>query len=602
LALIGCAGLLAVFAMTAWRASLQKCATMDEPEHLVSAWILTHYNDFRYDSEDPPLWKYFIAVGTRKDALPINRNSPAWGQLLKSFISEGTFAADALYHAPGVDADALVRAGRARMLAIGVALGVAIAWWAWRLGGAVAGIVALAAYCLDPNIMAYSAMIKNDVVTALALLLLAGGAWILGERASITRWLIVSLMLGAALTVKFSGILGIAILGVMLLIRSLIKQPWPMGRRVAETRGQRLAAAGGMFVGSLLLSWGFVWACYGFRYGPSPDPRQQFDVRGTLEQSAIHDFLAHGDSAKQVQYLDYSRDVRNWHQSAGVRLILWAMNHRLLPQSYLNGLLITWGMSQGRLSFLYGQASWVGWWYYFPLAMAFKTPLATLVGLTAAGMVMLEGARRALASHAWALAATATTPLLYMLAAMHSRLNIGLRHVMPVYPFLFIVLGVAASIAWRWHPRITAGLIAMLIIGLAGETFSAYPDFIPFFNVAVGGSRGGVNLLGDSNIDWGQDLPALAAWQSQHRDRQLFLWYWSTPDPHYYGIRYNTMALNTAPVDQEAITKGAPVVAVGAAVLTDPYSRQAKPWFFASLARQKPIAVLGGSIYLYGAP
>lgn len=603
LTLIICALLLIVFTLTAWLACLHKNATVDEPGHLVSAWILTHDNDFRCDCETPPLWKYYIALGTRKDALPIDRRSPGWALLLSDFSSEGTFARDAMYHTPGVDADALVRAGRARMLVIGVAMGVAIAWWAWRLGGAVAAVAALSAFCLDPNFMVNSAMIKNDVVTALALLLLSAAIWLLGERASAWRWLIASLMLGVALTVKFSGILGILILGLMLLTRALMKSPWPFERWIARTRPQRLALAAGMFIASLLTSWIFIWACYGFRYGPSSDPSQEFDLSDTLRHSAIGQFFAQSiDPGQPVRYLNYG-NAQTWQPPAAIRLILWADNHHLLPQAYLSGLLFTYGMSQSRLAFLCGQSSLVGWWYYFPLAMIFKTPLTTLIALAAAAAFVVIRARHARAIKTWPLLATAITPLLYMLAAMHAHLNIGLRHVLPVYPFLFIFLGVAASMAWRASPRITGVLIALMIVGLAVETGGAYPDFVPFFNVAVGGARGGVNLLGDSNIDLGENLMTLAAWQQQHSDTPLYLLYWSTADPHYYKIRYAPMFGDAVPPQQKQNGAGpAPVVAVGAAILTDPYSNQVKPAFFRALARQQPIAVLGGSVYLYHLP
>jgi 4-amino-4-deoxy-L-arabinose transferase-like glycosyltransferase len=601
--MVACALLLAAFAATSWRASLTKCATIDEPGYLVSAWMMTHDDDFRLDCENPPPWKYFVAVGTRQNALPIDPRSPGWAQLLRQFDYEEVYASNVLYRTPGVNPDALIRAGRARMLVLGVALGVLIGWFGWRLGGPVAAVVAVAAFCLDPNFLAHAMRIKNDVAAALALLLLSAGIWLLGERGTVWRWLVVSLFLGLAVTVKMSGILGIAILAAALLVRSLINQPWPIGRWLAKTRRQRLAAGMGMFLGSLLCAWIFIWASYGFRYNLSRDPAVQFDLRHTLEQSAYEDFFARNSGGtQQLQYLDYDRDVRNWRPPVGVRLILWAMNHRLLPASYLNGLLITYGMSAGRLTFLCGQFSVTGWWYYFPLAMLFKTPLTTLVGLALAALVVVSRGLRTGAVKMWPVIATAITPVLYMLAAMHTHVNIGLRHVLPVYPYLFIFMGVAAAMAWRRMPRITAAAIVLLIVGLAAETYAAYPDFIPFFNVAAGGARGGLNLLGDSNIDMGQDLPALAAWQRQNPDRQLYLLYWGTADPRYYDIHYINMYQSTAPRDQITPSGMPKVVAISAAVLTNYKAREADPSLFNAVLSQQPIAVLGGSIYLFALP
>jgi hypothetical protein len=601
--LIACALLLAIFVATAWRASLTKCATIDEPGYLVSAWTQTHDDDFRLDCENPPPWKYYAALGTRRGALPIDPKSPGWAQLLKQFDYEEVYASNVLYRTPGVDPDALIRAGRARMLMIGVALGAVIAWWAWRLAGPMAAVVALAVFCLDSNFLAHSARIKNDVSAALALLLLSAGIWLLGERASVWRWLAVSLFLGLAVTVKMSGILAIPILGLTLLIRSLMHRPWSVGRWVADTRSRRLAATAGMFVASLLFAWIFIWASYGFRYNPSRDPSQQFDLRYTLQQAAYQDFFARsGGSTQRLQYLNYNRDLRDWRPPTGLRAILWAMDHHLLPASYLNGLLITYGMSQGRLTFLCGRFSVSGWWYYFPLAMLFKTPLATLIALALAATFVLLRGRCTAALNLWPLAATAATPVLYMLAAMHTHINIGLRHVLPVYPYPFIFLGVAAAMAWRRIPKITAALIALLIVGLVSETYAAYPDYIPFFNVAAGGARGGLGLLGDSNIDMGQDLPALAAWQNAHRNRQLYLLYWGTADPRHYDIHYINMDQSTAPADQTAPSGSPKVIAISAAVLSSYKAREADPSLFNAVLSQEPIAVLGGSIYLFRLP
>ena len=87
---------------------------------------MTHDDDFRLDCENPPPWKYFVAVGTRQDALPIDPRSRGWAQLLRQFDYEEVYASNVLYRTPGVNPDALIRAGRARMLVLGVALGVVI--------------------------------------------------------------------------------------------------------------------------------------------------------------------------------------------------------------------------------------------------------------------------------------------------------------------------------------------------------------------------------------------------------------------------------------------------------------------------------------------
>jgi hypothetical protein len=163
-------------------------------------------------------------------------------------------------------------------------------------------------------------------------------------------------------------------------------------------------------------------------------------------------------------------------------------------------------------------------------------------------------------------------------------------------------LGITAAGAWNSSNRRSRLIVWLLAVGLAAETAFACPNYIAFFNVACGGSRGGLRLLGQSNLDWGQDLPALAAWQADHPDRQLYLLYWGSADPRYYGIRYINLDQSTAPSDQTIPGPGRPAYAIGAVAVTDPFVRNSQRGLFDSLEDRQPIAVLNGSIYIYDAP
>jgi hypothetical protein len=259
------------------------------------------------------------------------------------------------------------------------------------------------------------------------------------------------------------------------------------------------------------------------------------------------------------------------------------------------GFLYTYGTSISRRAFLCGQFSREGWWYYFPLTMLFKTPLATLIGLSPALALCLRWRQIRLG---WPLCAAAVAPVVYLAAAMRTPLNLGLRHMLPVYPFLFILLGVMADMGWKRHRKITAFAVCILALGLAAETYCAYPDFIPFFNVAAGGSSGGLELLSDSNLDWGQDLPALAAWQRRHPDRQVYLSYFGSADPRYYGIQYIEMTGDIlAHPDQTAPSNLPKVYAVSATNLQGTYLTQTSN--LQQFHDRTPVAILGGSIYIF---
>jgi hypothetical protein len=606
LALAACALLLAAFWAIASSAWLDKSAAFDEPFHFLAAWAQTHYGDFRCNPEDPPLWKYYVAAGTSKNDLPLDRQDPLWDRMLQS-IPAALYADKVLYETPGTDADKLLRAARRRMVLIGVALGAAIGWWAWRLGGPVAAVVATAAFCFDPNFLAHSPLIKNDVPITLVFLLLMAAIWLLGQRATLLRCAAVLLLVGVALTTKFSGLLAFPMLAIALVCRSAIDRPWLVLDWNLPTRRRRLAASFALLTASILFGYYFTCACYGFRFGPSPDPSAKFDFKDPILAIAASEMWLRQDPVPSaISQSQLTQWVQQWKPDAIVRIGKVIDTHRLLPQAWLFGFLYTYGTSLTRSAFLCGQIRAQGWWYYFPLAMLFKTPLATLTGLALAAAFWIGSWRRSAQARrdGWDVCALVVAPMFYLAVAMKSNLNIGLRHVFPVYPFLFIFLGVMAAQAYRRWPKAAACLLVLLFAGLIAETVAAYPDYIPFFNVAAGGSRGGLRLLSDSNIDWGQDLPALARWQREHPDRQLYLCQFALPDPRYYGIHYIAMPGAYAEQEDEKSPSGLPpVCAVSAVALQGTYmSPELRRDIYNRFPKTQPLEVLDGTIYLFNPP
>jgi 4-amino-4-deoxy-L-arabinose transferase-like glycosyltransferase len=599
--IIGCM-LLVVFAATAWLACLDKCATVDEPGHIVGGWTQIQFRDFRFNCEQPALFQTIVGLGLPAGLFQIDRQSPQWQSLLINADAAAPIASQALYQTPGLDADTLLRAERARMLAIAVVIGIVIGWWAWRLAGPVAAVFAIAAFSFDPNFLAHGPLVKNDVISALAFLLFAASVWLFGQRVTVTRFLAVGLFMGLAFMVKFSGFLVIPILAILLLARSMIPNAWPVGPFMADNIKRRLAFSAGAILVGVLFVWLFTWASYDFRFLPSPGSSDQFDFSDNLRYFANHQAFAQSDDPVYLTKGALDNFWRHWRPPASVKLILFANAHRLFPQGCLAGLLRIGADSQARVAFLCGKSSVTGWWYYFPLAMLFKTPAATLIGLLAAFALMTPKLRKISPAGIWPLVAGAAPPAIFLLVAMSSNVNVGIRHILPMYPFLFIFLGVTAASCWNLAKRGGRLFVTLLTIALAAETAFAFPNFIPFFNLFAGGSRGGFRLLGESNIDWGQDLPALAAWQNRHPDRPLYLLYWGSADPRYYGIRYVNLPQSTAPADHLTPGPGRPVYAFSAVVLTNPFVRESMKGLFDSVLHQEPIAILNGSIYIYDAP
>jgi hypothetical protein len=380
-----------------------------------------------------------------------------------------------------------------------------------------------------------------------------------------------------------------------LLGRAALGGPWETSWRRIDRRTRRLAAATILLIAAAAVSWGGIWAAYGLRFGPSPDR----SVRLDLHRMAYY-YTAMTELAVQTGRVPTDAEIEGWKPGVMTRVILRMNDLRVLPQAWLYGLLYTYQSALARDTFLLGEFSKFGRWYYFPVAMLVKTPLATLFGGVLALGVLVIAVRRL----GWKILTTWTAACLFVPSAiflgsaMRSDLNLGLRHILPIYPFLFIGIGLAASYAWREWRHHARRVAIVLALGLAAETLVAFPNFIAFFNVAAGGSRGGLKLLGDSNLDWGQDLKLLAQWQDQHPTQKLYLVYFGLADPWAYGIDYVNFPQGYAFGPQYELRGEPGILAVSATELQGIYQDDV----YERLRGVEPLDVLGGTIYLYRWP
>jgi hypothetical protein len=148
-------------------------------------------------------------------------------------------------------------------------------------------------------------------------------------------------------------------------------------------------------------------------------------------------------------------------------------------------------------------------WRYFPGVIAVKTPLLTL-SLSGIGALMLLTSRRSIL-----IKALIFIPLAFFLgAAMANKINIGLRHILSVYPFFFLLGGLPGAAIANMKPGIFkkafATLLLLLVLLFAVRSIRTAPDHLAFFNELVGGPVQGASLVADSNLNWGQDNKRLA--------------------------------------------------------------------------------------------
>ena len=593
--LLCCAALLATYAAVAWSAAGRMSPTFDEPYHALSAWVQLHRHDYRIDNEDPPGWQYWASLPNGRSALSADFADPHWQHMGGDINDQWVWLAKTLYRTPGNDPTRLITRARAMMLVVAVALGIGIAGWAWRLGGPVAAVVATAAFALDPNFLAHGPLMKNDVAASAAWLGVAWGLWDVGRRVTPGSVLRLLGLCAVPLCVKYSGLLIAILVPASLFIRAMIRTPWHVRGRPLATRGSRLlvaAALVGLVAATAVVT---VWAEYGLRYRSGPALADRLDLSPLVERAVDNERLVHPSRTPP---------------GPAVRAALFVADHHLLPQPFVAGFLFTYAESLVRPAYLLGQVSLTGWWYYFPFAMAVKAPVATLAAVGVVAVLAIRrrrrrrGAQPSDAATRWAVVSLALPVVIYLASAMSSNLNIGLRHVLPAYPPAFVALGCVAAAAVRRRPRAARRFVVALVTGLAFETAFAFPRYVNFFNAPARlASRDGHDLLGDSNLDWGQGLLALADWQRRHPADPLYLSYFGLTGPRSFGIRYTPIPgrMATDPIPPAFPDPRRPAwlaISISHLQLADTQPEPLRSWYRRWAART-PTQVVGGSIYIY---
>jgi hypothetical protein len=239
-----------------------------------------------------------------------------------------------------------------------------------------------------------------------------------------------------------------------------------------------------------------------------------------------------------------------------------------------------------RPAFLDNQWSIVGFRSFFPRAFIYKTPLPLLFLLALAFYAAL--ARRNALGERWKIENSTrlnplwTLALIYGAVAIATQLNIGHRHILPIYPALFVGCGAVVYLLRENHRTICAAAVAILLFWQIAESFAIRPNYLAYFNEAAGGPICGYKHLADSSVDWGQDLPALKTWLDDHREivdaKPLYLAYFGTADPRWYKIDAHLLSENHSSGNRTPAPLSAGVYCISATTLQSVYALELGPW------------------------
>ena len=204
----------------------------------------------------------------------------------------------------------------------------------------------------------------------------------------------------------------------------------------------------------------------------------------------------------------------------------------LLPESYLFGLADVRHMSYAYTSFLFGRIYSHGVWFYFPAAFAIKSSLTFLLLFALSLFAMLRGKLKGPE-----ILYLTLPPAFYLIVAMAAGMNIGVRHILPIYAFLTVLAGGAAWEYMKRDRRWVVPIIALLIFQ-AISTTRAFPAYVAYANELWGGPSETHKYLTDSNVDWAQQLKATKRYLDAHGIKDCWFVYFGEGviDTSYYGI------------------------------------------------------------------
>jgi hypothetical protein len=241
--------------------------------------------------------------------------------------------------------------------------------------------------------------------------------------------------------------------------------------------------------------------------------------------------------------------------------------------------------ARGHTSYLLGEIRQRGWWYFFPVALFVKTPVPFLI-LSGIGCAVLCNPK----GKNWRAFATATIAATLLLVCMTSNINIGIRHILPIYPPLAIVAGYGAVRLWSLSGVFRVGVIALLLWQVVGGA-RIHPDYLAYFNEFA--STHADRVLVVSDLDWGQDLLRLADHLRGQKVTSIALAVHGTGDPG----RVHMPAFRNLPPCQPATGW------IAASEMALKIGRDAPPYGgWEWLEDYEPRAMVGKSIRLYYIP
>ena len=548
---LGALALLGIMFILLAFSGLNDSATMDELAHIPAGYSYVRFQDYRLNPEHPPLMKDLAGLPLLFLDLRFPTSHPAWTDEVNG---QWTIGREFLYNS-GNDPDQIIFWARLPMIMLTLLFGALLFLWARRSYGNKVALLALFFFVFSPTIIAHGRYVTTDIAAAFGFFIGLTTFVRYLETPSRKNLFLAGLALGIALLLKFSLVLLIpiyALLGILWAFLSHIenfKEGTPKLELLKQASWRSIKIIGNMaligFIAILL-----IWIVYAFHVWNYPTSRQLADLDHNLATFGSRFFV---DAAR---FLSENTLLRPLGQ-------------------YLHGLLmVIQRAAGGNTAYFFGEVTNTGWWWYFPAAYLLKESLGfhilTLIALIFALYCALHTHdKSASAILEWlrdnfVLTASIIFVAIYWWQSIKSPLNIGIRHVIPTFPFVYLLVS-REIIKWvqkysfadpqnirEWLFTLYAKYIknapkyiflALILFWVAVNAIFAFPNYLSYYNELIGGPKNGYKYIVDSNYDWGQDLKRLKAFVANPPNgeniQRIRLDYFGGGSPEYYlGEKY----------------------------------------------------------------
>lgn len=476
---------------------------IDDVIHIPSGYSYLKTHDLRLNEEHPPFIKALSALGLEYVQPELPLDSEGWSKAEEPGDPDDgtdTFCGD-FFHRNANKFEQITYWGRVPVIVVPVLLALVVWLFARSLFDDLTAILAAFLLLSEPNIIANSTFVQDDLASALAVLCFVIALRWYFQKPALVRAGLLGLAIAFGLLVKHSLAVLVPIIIVLLIAHAVWRQ--------LKYKDHLCRYIG---FGLIILGCAYFVFLAGYAFDAS--------------------FIDDDEAVFISEWFNVTGNAADSFQNFLVHLPI------LLPKYYMWGMdMVMNDVRNGRPAFLLGKVSDTGWWYYFPVAFVLKTTIPFLL-LTVSGAVWTawKTVRRRWLDGLYLV----LPPLGYLAMSMASHLNIGVRHIMPVFPFFAIMGAAAVSALFRVERskgrHVSTVLVGILVASIGLIAISTFPDYTTYFSPLAGGSTNGWRLLSDSNVETGQDVKSLAAYFKERGENHIEGLFVGSGIIEYYGV------------------------------------------------------------------